>query len=137
MSRAFKDLHPALRPLCVEFIARCAEARIPVYVIDTLRTEKEHKQNLKKGVSWIKRSKHLYNIVWFKSTGEKRSRAFDCAPWEQFNLHGPDKLNFDADDPVWQIMGKIGEQLGLKWGGRWKPKRRRDMGHFELPDNIG
>ena len=54
----------------------------------------------------------------------------DVAPYEQFNLHGPDKLNFDAKDPIWQRIGKIAESLGLRWGGRW---RKRDMGHIEMP----
>ena len=48
---------------------------------------------------------------------------------KQFELHGPEKLQWDADDEIWHRIGEIGESLGLRWGGRWK---QRDMGHFEL-----
>ena len=31
--------------------------------------------------------------------------------------------------PVWEWCGRLGEALGLVWGGRW---RMRDYRHFEL-----
>jgi len=116
MSRALDDLSPRFRPLAVELLARCVEARIAVMIIDTLRTPAEHEDNLRRGVSWTWNSKHL--------TGD----AIDICPYDVFNLHGQDKLNWNADDPSWQVLGRIGEALGLRWGGRWK---QRDMGHFE------
>jgi D-alanyl-D-alanine carboxypeptidase-like protein len=67
-------------------------------------------------VSWTPNSKHL--------TGD----AIDLVPYDVYTLHGPDKLRWDATDRAWQIMGDIGEKLGLRWGGRWQQK---DMGHFE------
>lgn len=42
---------------------------------------------------------------------------------------GSNKLDWATDEPVWQVLGEIGEKLGLRWGGRWQQK---DMGHFEL-----
>jgi hypothetical protein len=85
-------------------------------VIDTLRTEAEHQLNLANGVSWVKRSKHLDGL------------AIDICPYASYQLDGPDKLQWNTNDAVWQKVGKIGENLGLTWGGRWKVK---DMGHFE------
>lgn len=123
MSRSLDDLDPRFKPMAMELLARCVEAKIPVMVLDTLRTEAEHQDNLKRGVSWTRRSKHLAN----PSSG--KSCAIDIAPYQQFLLYGPDKLQWDADDPAWQKIGRIGEKLGLRWGGRWKQK---DMGHFEL-----
>lgn len=116
MSRRLNDLSPRFRPLAVELLARLVEAQIPVLIIDTLRTPAEQAENLRKGVSWTPHSKHL--------TGD----AIDLCPYAVFDLHGPDKLQWDASDPVWQQIGPIGEALGLRWGGRWKVK---DMGHFE------
>ena len=122
MSRALNDLTPEFKPLAIELLARCAEAKIPVMVMDTLRTDAEQEMNIANGVSWTKDSRHLPQ----PATG--LSDAIDIAPYLIYQAHGPDKLNWDAEDPIWQKIGAIGERLGLRWGGRWK---RRDMGHFE------
>lgn len=118
MSRRLDDLDPAFKPKAIELLARFTEAGIPVLVVDTLRTPAEHAANLAKGVSWVKHSKHL------------DGKAIDVVPYDTFLLHGSDKLQWDASDPVWQKIGVIGEALGLRWGGRWTKK---DMGHFEAP----
>lgn len=117
MSKRLDDLKPDMRALAVELIARCAEDGDPVFIADTLRTAEEHAANLARGTSWTPHSRHL--------DGD----AIDVVPYLQFQAHGPDKLNWNADDPVWQRIGRIGESLGLRWGGRWK---QRDMGHFEI-----
>lgn len=116
MSRLLNDLSPAFRPAAIELLARCAESGIPVFIVDTLRTPAEQEENLRKGVSWTAHSRHL--------TGD----AIDVAPYEVYQLHGKNKLEWDADDPAWQVIGSLGEHLGLTWGGRWA---RKDMGHFE------
>jgi peptidoglycan LD-endopeptidase CwlK len=117
MSRKLDDLSPRFRPIAFELLARCLEAGVPVLIVDTLRTPAEHAENIRRRVSWTQHSKHL--------TGD----AIDVAPYETYELYGPDKLRWDANDPAWQVIGRIGEALGLRWGGRWTQK---DMGHFEL-----
>lgn len=116
MSRALNDLSPRFRPLAMELLARFTEHGIHVLIVDTLRTKEEHAANVAAGVSWTTHSKHL--------DGD----AIDVVPFMQFNLYGADKLQWDPADPVWASMGRIGEELGLRWGGRWKQK---DLGHFE------
>lgn len=116
MSRHLDDLHPRFRPKAIEFLARCTEAGFPVFIVDTLRTQAEHEANLAKGVSWVKHSKHLDGL------------AMDVCPYESFMLHGPDKLEWDAEDPVWEQIAQIAERLGLRSGYRWKQK---DCGHVE------
>jgi len=116
MSRRLDDLAPVFRPKAIELLARCVEAGIMVMVIDTLRTPAEHAENLRTGVSWTTRSRHLDGL------------AIDICPYDQYALHGAKKLQWDGDDPVWAKLGTIGEALGLRWGGRWKQK---DLGHFE------
>jgi peptidoglycan L-alanyl-D-glutamate endopeptidase CwlK len=91
-------------------------------IVNTLRTQAEQDENVKKGVSWTYNSKHLPDI-------NGKSNAIDICPWLVFNLHGPDKLQWDSNDPAFQKIGEIGESIGLTWGGRWKVK---DSGHFEL-----
>lgn len=117
MSRALDDLSPEMRAKAVELLARCVEAGIVVVIVDTLRTPEEHAQNLANGTSWTQRSKHL--------DGD----AIDVAPLESYLLHGPDKIKWDAGDPIWRRIGMIGESLGLRWGGRWTIP---DLGHFEI-----
>ncbi len=40
---------------------------------------------------------------------------------------------WDKTDDQWEDLGKIGEMLGLVWGGRWK---QRDCPHFELKMSL-
>ena len=116
MSRAIDDLDPRFKPIAIELLARACEAGIPVMVIDTRRTEAEHQANLAAGRSWIVRSKHLDGL------------AIDICPYAVYDLHGPDKLEWNANDPSWERLGKLGKRLGLRWGGDWE---QADMGHFE------
>lgn len=106
----------------MELLARCVEQGIVVMIVDTLRTKEEQAANIANGVSWTANSKHL--------TGD----AIDLCPYETWQAHGPDKLNWNGSDPVWARIGAIGEALGLRWGGRWVVK---DMGHFEFRETAG
>lgn len=121
MSRALDDLSPQMRPLADKFLAKLMEARIPVMIVDTLRTPKEQAANVAKGVSWTLNSRHL--------TGD----AIDIAPYDIYDLHGPDKAEWDETDPIWQKIGAIGQACGLKWGVVKANGTRIDLGHFELP----
>lgn len=123
MSRLLDDLDPAFKILAMELLARLVEAGIPVIVVDTLRTLEEQAAAVKVGFSSTMQGKHLPQPPSGKST------AIDVAPLLVFQLHGPDKLQWDPTDPIWQKMGVIGESLGLRWGGRWK--QPHDPGHFE------
>lgn len=118
MSRKLDDLSPRMLPLAIQLLARCVEAGIMVMIVDTKRTLDEQQANVAKGVSWTLSSKHL--------TGD----AIDICPYETYALHGPDKLRWKEDDPVWDRIGEIGQQLGLKWGVIRKGMRI-DKGHFE------
>lgn len=119
MSRALNDLSPRMRPLADKFLAKLVEARISVMIVTTSRTEGEQEDAVKRGVSWTMNSKHL--------TGE----AIDIAPYAIYDLHGPDKAQWDETDPVWQAIGPLGQACGLKWGVI-KDGKRIDLGHFEL-----
>jgi D-alanyl-D-alanine carboxypeptidase len=117
MSRSLSDLSEHFRPLAVELIARAVEAGIQVRIIDTLRTETEQQENLRRGVSWTAKSKHLPD-----ESG--KANAIDLGPIECLSLK-----NWAPLHPAWERLGEIGESVGLTWGGRWKV---RDCSHFEL-----
>ena len=114
--RRLDTLDPRFKPYAINLLARLVEAGIAVLIVETLRTEDQHLEDVATGHSWIKRSLHQDGL------------AIDIVPYTTYQLNGDDKLNWDSDDPVWQKIGAIGESLGLGWGGRWKNK---DMGHFE------
>ena len=120
MSRLLNDLAPIFQPLAFELLARATEADVSVVIVETRRTMEKHLEDLASGHSWIQHSKHLDGL------------AIDICPYDTYSLHGPDKLEWEANDPAWQTLGTIGEQLGLRWGGRWQ---QRDMGHFEYVDH--
>lgn len=117
MSRALDDLDPRFRPLAVELLARLVEAKLPVLIVDTLRTPAEHALNLANGVSWTDHSKHLDGL------------AMDVVPYSLYTIApGGDKLEWDNAHPAWQTIGRIAHDLGLRWGGDWQ---QQDMGHVE------
>lgn len=131
MSRLLNDLDVRFRPVAFELIARSAEQGIALCIIDTLRTPEEQADNIARGVSWTTNSKHLPQVP------DGKSLAIDVAPYSQFSLHGPDKLQWEASDPAWARVGQIGEALGLRWGGRFRPPAKPDLGHFEYVVSNG
>lgn len=129
-------LHPDLRSMVLSFLARCAERRIPLVIVETWRSAEAHDEDVANGRSWVKTSKHQHVVkrrLGAVTIEDPSSLAIDVAPYETYSLHGDDKVNWDAEDPIWQTIGALGEQVGLKWGGRWKV---RDMGHLEAPWNA-
>ncbi len=118
MSRALDELSSLMRPLADRFLAKLMEARIPVMIVTTSRTQAEQEDAVKRGVSWTLKSRHL--------TGD----AIDVAPYDIYDLHGPDKAEWDEEDPIWLKIGAIGQSCGLKWGVI-TAKGRKDLGHFE------
>lgn len=116
MDRKLASLKAPFKSKVDKFLALTVEAGIPVMIIQTSRTPEEHAANLAAGRSWIKHSKHLDGL------------AIDICPYAVYDLKGPDKLQWDSKDPVWLVLGLIGESCGMTWGGRWTV---RDMGHFE------
>lgn len=121
-SRTIYDIDPRIFPRVCKFLADCTDQGIPLMIINVLRSEEEQIENIKNGVSWTANSKHLPQDTFGKSF------AIDVCPYEVFQLHGPDKLQWNTNDLVWEKIGEIGKATGAVWGGDWKQK---DMGHFQ------
>lgn len=135
MSRALDDLAGPFAPLAMQLIARCIERGVAVMIVDTLRTEAEHRVNLANGTSKVKVSTHLPARLRGFSTDHpdaEKSHAIDLAPYDVYQLHGADKLQCDASDAAWRVIGEEAARLGLRWGGHWESPR--DPGHCELPN---
>lgn len=94
-----------------------------VLVVCTTRSAEEQAAAVASGHSRVQRSKHQDGL------------AIDLVPYAEYQLHGADKLRWSTVDPVWARIGAIGEALGLRWGGRFRPLGRNgigwDPGHFE------
>lgn len=123
MDRSLNSLDPRFKPLAMELLARFTEAGVMVCVVNTRRTAAEQADAIRRGVSWVDRSKHQDGL------------AIDVALYDTYLAHGADKLQWDTSDPLWLKLGVIGEALGLRWGGRFSPINDqgigKDPGHFE------
>lgn len=157
MSRDIKLLHPSIQAILPEWQKRCKEAGHDTIITSTARTYREQlaiysqgretldfvnmlrkeaglepileKEN--KVVSWTMASKHITNL---KDSDQKNdsAKAFDFAlKKSDGTIHWDIKTDVDQDQaPDYEECGKIGESMGLIWGGRWKSP---DYAHLELP----
>lgn len=135
MSRALNDLSSGLQPKAFELLARLTERGVAVMIVDTLRTEAEHLENLRKGSSAAKLSRHLprrlRRACASSDPNREKSDAMDVCPYEIYAAAGSDKLRWEPGAAEWTVIGEEAEKLGLVWGGRWKVPF--DPGHVELP----
>lgn len=104
--------HPSIREKAIRFITALRLAGIPAYIGNAggIRTHEEQARLVSAGRSETLRSKHI------------EGKAFDI-----------DILGFGRDQlpkSFWNDVGRFGEKLGLRWGGRFKGFY--DAGHFEV-----
>ena len=131
MSRKIEDLTPEAQEKHGLFKSAMDEAGIPFMVTCTMRTQAEQDALYEQGrtkpgpvVTWTRHSRHTPRI------GDNgKSRAFDIAILKDGKPCWDAKVSVDGDRvPDYQEAGEIGERVGLRWGGRWKPA---DLCHFE------
>lgn len=124
MSRSIEDLDPKFQPIARELVRLCREKIPDIVIVDTLRTEAEHKANITAGVSWAKRSKHQDGL------------AIDLAPASLMK-----QKNWAPKDPLWWTIAGIAVSLGLRSGMDWKgqglpaigtTRPKWDPGHAEM-----
>ncbi|WP_019100192.1 M15 family metallopeptidase [Chromobacterium haemolyticum] len=132
-SRRIEDLHPALQPLCGQFLERCQAAGLDILITCTWRSGQEQDQLYAQGrtapgakVTNARAGQSAHNATL---DGKPAARAFDIVP----KVNG--KPEWNADHPHWQIAGRIGMELGLNWYGR-PGAPFREFPHFELPKNV-
>ena len=131
MGKNLTDLCECIRPQASLLLKKAhEELGFWMSVVSTGRTEEEQVENLRTGVSRTRKSKHLPQPVC------KKSHAFDTAPRHLIALK-----NWAPEHPDWERLGKLGESMGLEWGGRWSGKWRRagerdyhivDCPHFQV-----
>lgn len=149
-SRNLTDLVPSMEAKAREFLRICAEKGIPAHVTCTARSIHEHEalyaqgreplekvnelrkavglwalkeEENKRPVTWTLKSRH---IVYDE---KEKARAFDVAIVKDKQFVWDLKVDVNDDHiPDYEEMGKIGESVGLEWGGRWK---KPDYPHFQ------
>ena len=128
-SRKLTDLHPLMQPLVVDFLARVEMEGIDLLVTCTYRSDEEQAKLY--AIGRTKAGRRVTNappgqsMHNFRFNGKPASLAVDVVPLAN------GKPVWNAADPAWQKVGKIGEVAGLEWAGRWK--RFREYPHFQHP----
>ena len=107
-----------------EWLRKCREAGINVKIICGTRTYEEQADLYAKGRT---------------APGKKVTNARPGYSWHNFGVAW-DFVVFDAngqplwDSPLMDRCGRIGEELGLEWGGSWKSFK--DTPHLQLKLGI-
>lgn len=154
--RKIEDCCPELQEKFAAFKAVMAAAGIPFILTCTARTVREqialyaqgrekldHVNALRKlaglspitfwenarKITWTLASKHLIDLDDNTPENDK-ARAFDIAITKDGRPVWDLKVNVNQNDlPDYDEAGRIGEMVGLRWGGRFKSP---DRPHFEV-----
>ncbi len=149
MGRNVNDLLPCVREKLNELQAEAMERGIEFIVTCTFRTAAEQRALFAQGrrtLQGVNRLRLNAGMAPITATGNKivtndltSIHMYGCA----FDVA---LLNTETNKPTWDIeadfnkngipdyneLGKLGESIGLKWGGAFKSK---DYCHFEYPIN--
>ena len=124
MSRDLSQLHDAIRPLAVQFLADARDAGIDLIVTCTSRTLEEQTALYLQGRTLPGR------IVTYAKAGESAHNyglALDVVPV----VNG--KCDWNGQDLVWQQIGELGQKRGLEWFGA-PDSKFHELAHFQLHD---
>lgn len=125
MSRKIEDLKLSMQIKARDFAVKMAESGIPFMFTCTYRSQNEQDQLFQQG-----RTTPGKIVTWTHNSRHTQRDAFDIALLLQGKPVWDTKIDVDGDHiPDYKEAGKIGESVGLVWGGRWKTP---DYPHFQL-----
>lgn len=128
-SRKIEDLHPDLQPIAKKFLLAADKANVDVLITCTYRDGAEQDKLYAQGRTTkgaiVTRARAGQSAHNFTINGKPASKAFDVVPL----VDG--KPVWDAMHPAWQVLGKIGMDLGLNWYGAPTAKFR-EFSHFQM-----
>ena len=131
MARDVKQLHPELQKKIIELKELCKKNGITIGISECLRTVAEQDALYAKG-------RTAAGSVVTKCKGNTYSSmhqwgiAFDL--YLVMDVDGDGRSSDDAFNNarrLFEKVGKLGESIGLEWGGSWKSIK--DKPHFQLP----
>jgi peptidoglycan L-alanyl-D-glutamate endopeptidase CwlK len=123
MSRLLSDLRPEIRPMADKFLDAAAAAGIDLLVTATLRTFAEQRTLYEQGRS-------SPGPIVTRATPENSPHCFGLAIDVVPIINS--KPDWVGTDPVWQVVGELGQQAGLRWLGA-ADSPYIDLPHFEHP----
>lgn len=130
--RDMKALHPDLQEKITLLQKKCAAAGITIGIGECLRTKAEQDALYAQGRT--KPGKIVTNAKGSSySSMHQWGVAFDF--YLKMDVDGDGKTSDDAfnnSTGLYDKVGKIGQSIGLEWGGSWKSIK--DRPHFQLPN---
>ena len=130
--RNLEDLHPDLKPLCEQWLAKCQQQSIGAFVTQTYRSVAEQDAMYAQGrtapgkiVTNARGGHSAHNFAM--PDGTPAAKAFDFAIKSTGN-----ELNWNVNSPEWKAAIAIGQDLNMVWGGSWKSIK--DYDHFQLAE---
>lgn len=125
MARDIKQLHPRLQELITKLQAQCSKQGLKIGISECMRTIAEQDALYAKG-----RTDKSSCIV----TNAKGNTYSSCHQWGiAFDFYRNDGEGaYNDADGFFTKVGKIGQSIGLEWGGSWKSII--DKPHFQLSD---
>ena len=130
MSRKVEDLTPEMQVKFKEFAAKMAEVGLPFILTSTYRSQEE--QN---ALYEIGRSKPGRKVTWTLHSRHTQRDAFDIAVIKEGKPTWDTKVSVNENDiPDYFEAGKIGQEVGLIWGGTFKNSKGDplpDFPHFQ------
>lgn len=139
MSRSIHDLHPLVATKAGHLIGACAILGCPIFLTDTVRQPEE--QDLMFAQGRTTPGKIVTSARAWQSTHQPWWQDSDTGLWKALGFDWTFRPPDDPETPEredyrgvswegpWDLVGGMGEHLGLRWGGRWKGKKR-DRPHF-------
>lgn len=124
-SRKLEDLLPVVREKAECMIAKCKSAGIDLLVTSTYRDHES--QNALYAQGRTSPGKIVTNAKGGQSFHNYRC-ALDVVPL----ING--KPVWDAKNPMWQEIGRLGKSCGLEWAGEWT--RFKEFPHFQYTGGL-
>lgn len=121
-SRSLADLDPAVRIVCNEHLSLCHAAGIELIVTSTYRDYESQDRLYAIGRTIEKERRPVTKAKAGRSFHNFRA-AYDVVPI----VSG--KPVWNAKDPVWQEVIRLGKQAGAEAGAEWKTFK--DFPHFQ------